>query len=64
MNMKDILEYKDFTGSVRYSAVDDVFFGKLEDIDELVVFEGHSVPELNSAFQRAVDDYQETLLIQ
>ena len=58
------MEYKDFVGSVRYSVVDDVFFGKLEGIEDLVVFEGHSVPELNSAFKRAVDDYQETLLIQ
>jgi predicted HicB family RNase H-like nuclease len=62
--MNDLLEYQDFKGSVRYSAVDDIFFGKLEGIDELVVFEGHSVPELNSAFKRAVEDYQETLQIQ
>ncbi len=57
--MQDVMEYKDFIGSVRYSAVDDIFYGKLEGIEDLIVFEGDSVKELNSAFNRAVDDYQE-----
>ena len=61
--MKDVLQYKDFIGSVRYSAADDTFFGKLEGIDDLIVFRGDSVTELNSAFKRAVEDYQETLHI-
>jgi predicted HicB family RNase H-like nuclease len=56
--MQDVMEYKDFIGSVRYSAVDDIFYGKLEGIEDLIVFEGDSVKELNSAFNRAVDDYQ------
>ena len=56
--MQDVMEYKDFIGSVRYSAVDDIFYGKLEGIDDLIVFEGDSVKELNSAFNRAVEDYQ------
>jgi predicted HicB family RNase H-like nuclease len=57
--MKDVMEYKDFIGSVRYSAVDDICYGKLEGIEELIVFEGDSVKELNSAFKRAVEDYQD-----
>ena len=56
--MQDVMEYKDFIGSVRYSAVDDIFYGKLEGIEDLIVFEGDSVKELNSAFNRAVEDYQ------
>ena len=56
--MQDVIEYKDFIGSVRYSAVDDIFYGKLEGIDDFIVFEGDSVKELNSAFNRAVEDYQ------
>ena len=59
--MQDVMEYKDFIGSVRYSAVDDIFYGKLEGIDDLIVFEGNSVKELNSAFNRAVEDYQELM---
>jgi predicted HicB family RNase H-like nuclease len=57
--MKDRLEYKDFIGSVRYSTVDGIFYGKLEGIDELIVFEGDNAKELTSAFHRAVEDYQE-----
>jgi predicted HicB family RNase H-like nuclease len=62
--MTDALEYKDFIGSVRYSAVDDLFYGKLEGIDELIVFRGDNLNELNSAFKQAVEDYQGTLFIQ
>ena len=57
--MQDLMEYKDFIGSVRYSAVDDIFYGKLEGIEDLIVFKGDSVKELNSAFYRAVEDYQD-----
>jgi predicted HicB family RNase H-like nuclease len=57
--MKDVLLYKDFTGSVHFSADDEVFFGKIEGIDDLVSFEGKSVVELKTAFEEAVDDYIE-----
>lgn len=49
--------YKGFTGSVAYSEDDNVFFGKIEDIDGLVNFEGESVDELKESFYEAVDDY-------
>lgn len=57
--MKDVLVYKDYVGSVRYSADDEVFFGKIEGIDDLVTFEGQSVPQLKEAFHEAVHDYIE-----
>jgi len=57
--MKDVLVYKDYTGSVHFSADDEVFFGKIEGIDDLVSFEGKSVVELKTAFEEAVDDYIE-----
>jgi predicted HicB family RNase H-like nuclease len=59
--MTDVLEYKNFIGSVRYSAVDDICYGKLEGIDDLIVFKGDSVEELNSAFKRAVEEYQDQM---
>ncbi len=55
--MKDILTYKDFIGSVHFSADDKVFYGKIEGIDDLVTFEGQSVEELINAFHEEVDDY-------
>ena len=58
--MSDLLTYKGFFGSARYSAADEVFYGKLEGIDDLVNYEGASVKELIKAFHEAVEDYLET----
>ena len=55
--MKDLLQYKDFIGSVHFSAEDGVFFGKIEGINDLITFEGTTVGEINNAFREAVDDY-------
>ena len=55
--MKDIIKYKDFIGTVRFSAEDRIFYGRIDGIDDLVTFEGQSVDGLVSAFQEAVEDY-------
>ncbi len=55
--MKDFLIYKDFIGSVHFNAEDEVFFGKIEGIEDLISFEGQSVSELKNAFEESVDDY-------
>ena len=57
--MKDFLVYKEFFGSVHFNAEDEVFYGKIEGIDDLVSFEGKSVNELKEAFQEAATDYME-----
>lgn len=56
----NILTYKDFIGSVSFSAANGVLHGKLEGINDLVTYEGESVSELKSAFKEAVEDYIET----
>ncbi|HEV2483493.1 MAG TPA: type II toxin-antitoxin system HicB family antitoxin [Puia sp.] len=58
--MSDLLTYKGYFGSARYSAADEVFYGKLEGIDDLVNYEASSVKELIKAFHEAVEDYLET----
>jgi predicted HicB family RNase H-like nuclease len=55
--MKDVLNYKGFIGSVHFSADDNVFFGKLEGINDLVTFEGETVKELTDAFHFVVEEY-------
>ena len=55
--MKDAIQYKDFLGSVHFSAEDEVFHGKIEGINDLVTFEGQSVASLKRAFKEAVEDY-------
>ena len=57
--MKDKLKYKEFIGSVHFSAEDEVFYGKVEGINDLVTFEGNTVNKLKSAFKEAVNDYIE-----
>jgi len=49
--------HKDYIGSVHYSTDDEVFYGKIEGIDDSVGFEGSSVEELKLAFHEAVEDY-------
>ena len=53
----NMLKYKDFYGSVEYSAADECFFGKIIGTTDLVTFEGNSVANLKKAFAEAVEDY-------
>jgi len=57
--MKDVLTYKDFIGSVHFSSDDEVFFGKIEGINDLVTFEGRTVDGIQESFKEAVEDYIE-----
>jgi len=57
MKMNDVLTYKGFIGSVHFSAEDDVFFGKVEGINDLITFEGNNVRELKNAFQYVVNEH-------
>jgi predicted HicB family RNase H-like nuclease len=55
--MKDMMEYKNYIGSVHYNDEDGVFHGKLEFIRALVSYEGTDVNSLRAAFKEAVEDY-------
>ncbi len=55
--MIDRIKYKEFIGSVHFSADDDLFFGKIEGVNDLVTFEGNTVIQLKKAFKEAVEDY-------
>jgi predicted HicB family RNase H-like nuclease len=58
--MNDILQYKDYIASIHYSSADEVFYGKILGIDDLISFEGASVKELKKSFKEAVEDYIQT----
>lgn len=51
------LSHQDFLGSVHFDGSNELFYGKLLGITDLVTFEGTSVAELKKAFQEAVQDY-------
>jgi predicted HicB family RNase H-like nuclease len=55
--MSNSLEYKGYQGVVEFSADDNVFFGKIFGINDLVTFEGDSVKQLEKSFHEAVEDY-------
>ena len=55
--MSTMLEYKGYIGSIEYSDEDEVFFGRLEFIRDLVTYEGEGAKSLKAAFHEAVDDY-------
>lgn len=58
--MNDILQYKGYYADIGFSAQDEVFYGKLIGINDLVNFEADTVKQLKKAFHEAVDDYLET----
>lgn len=55
--MNDILQYKNYYAEIHFSGEDEVFYGKILGINDLVNFEGYSVKELQRAFKDAVEDY-------
>lgn len=58
--MNDILEYKGYYANIHFSANDEVFYGKLIGINDLVSFEGDLVIDVISAFKEARNDFLET----
>lgn len=55
--MKNYLEYKGYYGSYEISEEDNVLFGKVEFIKDLISYEGENPKELKNSFQEAIDDY-------
>ena len=55
--MKNVLVHNGYTGSVEFSDEDEIFFGKIVGIRDLVTFEADSVARLKKAFRDAVEDY-------
>ncbi len=55
--MANLLHYKGYVGSIEFIENKDIFYGKLEFINDLITFRGASVKELKEDFQEAVDEY-------
>ena len=55
--MSNVLKYKGYLGAVEYSAEDEVFFGKIHGITDLVTFEANTAKEIKKSFEQAVDEY-------
>ncbi|MCK4763650.1 MAG: type II toxin-antitoxin system HicB family antitoxin [Candidatus Aminicenantes bacterium] len=57
--MANLLHYKGYVGSVKFIEEKDLFYGKIEFINDLITFQGISVEELKKDFHQAVDEYIE-----
>lgn len=53
----NILEYKGYYTKVEYSVEDNVLYGKIEGIKDLVNFESDNLCDIEEEFHSAVDDY-------
>ena len=54
------LSYNGYLGSGECSFEDGCLHGKILHINDLVTYEGQTVPELEAAFKESVDDYLAT----
>ena len=52
-----MLKYKGYYSEPKYSSEDEVFYGVVEGINDLVTFEAENAHELKDEFINAVEDY-------
>jgi len=55
--MAETLKYKGYHGSLEFSVEDDCLHGRLQDINDIITYEGDTVKEVKAAFKDSVDDY-------
>lgn len=55
----NIMEHGEYTAQIEYQAEEGNFFGKVLFINDIVTFEGTSVPELKQAFKDSIEAYIE-----
>jgi predicted HicB family RNase H-like nuclease len=58
--MKDLMQHKDYYGSVHFDDEDLIFHGKIEFIRALISYEATNAKGLKKSFEEAVDDYLAT----
>jgi predicted HicB family RNase H-like nuclease len=51
------MNYKGYAARVEYDDEDEIFFGRVAGINDIVGFHGETVAELRTAFHAAVDGY-------
>lgn len=55
--MSGVFEHRGYKGSISYSPEDGCFFGEIQDIPDLILFDGETLEQLEVNFREAVDDY-------
>jgi len=57
--MRNNFNHKGHIGSIHFSLEDGVYYGKIEEINDLVTYEGETIHDLEKSFIEAIDDYKE-----
>lgn len=55
--MSDLLEYKDYKGTVEFDSDDEILHGRVLFINSLLIYHGESIYELKLSFQNTINDY-------
>lgn len=55
--MTDKLTYEGYTAQITFNGEYEIFYGRVLNIPETVIFEGTSIKKLKKAFREAVVDY-------
>ncbi len=49
--------YKGYEAVIEYDEEDRLFFGRVMNLEDVIVFDGLSVEELEESFQQVIDEY-------
>ncbi len=52
-----MMQYKGYEAKIEYDEEDRLFFGRVINIEDVIVFDGLSVDELEQAFHQVIDEY-------
>ena len=55
--MINSIVYKDYTARMVFDTEDKIIVGRVLDIDDIISFHGKTIPEFESNFHAAIDDY-------
>ncbi len=55
--MTNKMTYRGYVASMTFDAEDEIFVGRVLDVDDIISFHGESIPEFEANFRTAVDDY-------
>lgn len=58
--MKKAMTYKGYAARVEFDPEDEIFFGRIIGIEDVIGFHADTVDDLKTAFHQAVDDYLAT----
>jgi len=54
-----MLSHKGYSGTVKFDAEEEIFYGEVSGLRDVVTFQGRSVREIKQAFRDSIDDYLE-----